>query len=338
MDNAMSSSPLLSIVVPVYNEEKTLPLFLQTIRPVLESITASYEIIFAMDPSTDSTEEIISAAHQEDGRIKLLRFSRRFGQPAATWAGLHYASGQSVIPIDCDLQDPPELIPEMVRIWREEGCKVVIPQRESREGENILKKIVAYAGYWFINKTASVNIPRNTGDFRLLDRLVVDTLMRLNESHGFLRGLTSLVGFKTHLLPFARKPRSAGEGKYNRLTGSLKIGFNGIVAFSDFLLNAISIFGLFMSACSIILALLFISAKLMGWWYFAAFATGIATLVVIMLFISGMQFLAIGIMGAYISRIYDEVKLRPKFIVERSLGFESGCRHKKEYRYERQSS
>jgi dolichol-phosphate mannosyltransferase len=316
----MSSVPFLSIVVPVYNEEKTLPLFLQTIRPILEKITEDYEIIFALDPGADSTEEIISAAHQADARIKLLRFSRRFGQPAATWAGLHYASGQAVIPIDCDLQDPPELIPEMVRIWQEEDCKVVIPQRLSRAGENALKKAVAYSGYWFINKTASVSIPRNTGDFRLLDRLVVEALKSLNESHGFLRGLTSLVGFKTRLLPFDRRARAGGEGKYNRITGSLKIGFNGIVAFSDFLLNAISVFGLFMSAASIVLAVLFISAKLFGWWHSV---TGVATLAVLMLFMSGMQFLAVGVMGAYISRIYDEVKLRPKFIVERALGFET---------------
>jgi len=313
-----TTSPLLSIVVPIYNEEKTLPLFLQTIRPVLENVTEDYEIIFAMDPGSDRTEEIVAAAHENDSRIKLLRFSRRFGQPAATWAGLRYAAGQAVIPIDCDLQDPPELIPEMVRIWREEGCKVVIPQRESRTGENILKKCVAYTGYWFINKTASVSIPRNTGDFRLLDRLVVDELMRLNESHGFLRGLTSLVGFKTRLLPFHRQARAGGEGKYNRITGSLKIGFNGIVAFSNFLLNAISTLGLFMSVFSVILAVFLICAKLFAWY---DFATGVATLAVVMLFISGMQFLAIGIMGAYISRVYDEVKLRPKFIVERSLGF-----------------
>jgi dolichol-phosphate mannosyltransferase len=313
-----TTSPLLSIVVPVYNEEKTLPLFLQTIRPVLENITEDYEIIFALDPGTDRTEDIIAAAHEADARIKLLRFSRRFGQPASTWAGLHYAAGQAVIPIDCDLQDPPELIPEMVRIWREEGYKVVIPQRISRKGENISKRFVAYIGYWFINKIASVNIPRNSGDFRLLDRVVVDALVDLKESHCFLRGLTSLVGYKTRLLPFHRKTRVVGETKYNRFTGGLRYGFNGIIAFSDFLLNAISIFGLFMSAFSVVLAMWLIGAKLFGWW---DFATGVATLGVLMLFISGMQFLAIGVMGAYIARIYDEVKLRPKFIVERWLGF-----------------
>ncbi|SBW10924.1 Uncharacterized glycosyltransferase YkcC [uncultured delta proteobacterium] len=311
---------MLTIVVPVYNEEKTLPLFLQSMRDVLPKVTENYEIIFALDPCTDRTEEMIEAAHAADSRIKLLRFSRRFGQPAATWAGLHYAKGDAVIPIDCDMQDPPELIVEMARLWREEGYKVVIPQRISRDGENILKKCVAYAGYWFINKTASVNIPRNTGDFRLLDRTVVDELMRLSESHGFLRGLTSLVGFKTRLLPFNRLARAGGEGKYNRITGSLKIGFNGIVAFSDFLLNSIAAAGLLFSFLSILGAVFLFFAKLFNWY---EFATGVATLGVLVLFLAGMQFLAVGVMGAYISRIYDEVKRRPKYIVERSLGLES---------------
>jgi dolichol-phosphate mannosyltransferase len=217
------------------------------------------------------------------------------------------------------MQDPPELIIEMVRIWREEGYNVVIPQRISREGENVLKKIISYAGYWFINKTSTVNIPRNPGDFRLLDRKVVDELLKLNESHGFLRGLTSLGGFKTKLLPFHRLARAGGKGKYNRITGSLKIGFNGIVAFSDYLLNLITMVGFLFSFISILAAGFLIITKLFG---LRDYASGIATLGVAMLFLFCVQFLAFGFMGAYISRIYDEVKRRPKFIVEKALGFE----------------
>jgi len=317
--NTPERSFTLSIVVPVYNEENTLIFFLESIRKVLSNITDNYEIIFAMDPSTDRTEEIIEKAHNEDPRVKLLRFSRRFGQPSATWAGLQYASGDAVIPIDCDMQDPPELIVEMVRSWREEGYKVVIPQRISREGENLLKKIISYVGYWFINRTAIVNIPRNTGDFRLLDRTVVDEILKLNESHGFLRGLTSLVGFKTKLLPFHRLARAGGKGKYNRITGSLKIGFNGIVAFSDYLLNLITMIGFLFSFISILAAGFLIFTKLMG---LMDYSYGIPTLGVIVLFLFGVQFLAFGVMGAYVSRIYDEVKRRPKFIVEKTLGFE----------------
>src|ERR1043165_3887394 len=204
--------PFLSVVVPVYNEEQVLPKFLAAMTPVLSQISPDFEIIFAADPCTDRTFEIIREAHRTDARIKLLALSRRFGQPAATMAGLAYARGQVVVVIDCDLQDPPSLIPEMVKYWRD-GNKVVIPQRRSRSGEHPLKKLIAYIGYWFINKVANVRIPRNTGDFRLLDRRVVNELVKLHESHGFLRGLVAVVGFKTYLLPFDRDARDAEVGR-----------------------------------------------------------------------------------------------------------------------------
>ncbi len=310
----------LSIVVPVYNEENTLPGFLTEMERVLASVTDNYEIIFALDPCPDRTEEMIEEAHKKDERIKLLRFSRRFGQPAATLAGIEYASGEAIVIIDCDMQDPPSLIPEMVRLWREEGYKVVIPQRRTRDGENFIKKAVAYSAYWFINKTACVNIPRNAGDFRLIDKRVAQELISLHESHGFLRGLTALVGFETKLLPFDRLPRAGGEGKYNPLTGSFKIGFNGIVAFSSALLNGIAILGIALFLLTILAAVVLAACKFFGWY---EFATGLATIGIAMLLLASLQFLAFGVMGAYISRIYDEVKMRPKFIVERSLGLGS---------------
>ncbi len=239
---SLDGLPFISVVVPVYNEEAVLPKFIAVMTGVLSDVSPDFEIIFAADPCTDRTFDIIREAHQKDERIKLLALSRRFGQPAATTAGLAYARGQCVVVIDVDLQDPPSLIPEMVKFWRE-GYKVVIPQRRTRAGEHPLKKAIAYAGYWFINHVANVKIPRNTGDFRLMDRRVVNELVKLNESHGFLRGLVAVVGFKTKLLPFDRVAREAGEGKYNRITGSLRIGFNGIVAFSDYLLRLMVISG-----------------------------------------------------------------------------------------------
>lgn len=310
--------PELSIVVPVYNEEKTIDVFLNTITGILETVTTDYEIIFAVDPSKDRTEEMILARRAADSRIKMLRFSRRFGQPASTWGGLAHAGGRAVIIIDCDMQDPPELIPEMYRLWKEENYKVVIPQRRSRDGENIIKKAVAYLGYWFINKTATVEIPRNTGDFRLLDRRVVDELMSLSESHGFLRGLTAVVGFRTKLLPFDRLARAGGQGKYNRFTGSIYIGFNGIVAFSGALLRMMGIAGFAMAFFAILGAFILPLVKLMGIW---DFATGLVTLGVLLLFLTGCQMLGLGILGAYIGRIYEETKRRPKFIVETAAGF-----------------
>ncbi len=312
-------TPMLSVVVPVYNEEDSLPKFLSEMRTVLSSVTESYEIIFAVDPCTDRTVELIREANEKDSRIKLLQFSRRFGQPAATMAGLNYAAGEAVIVIDCDMQDPPNLIPEMVKYWQG-GYKVVIPQRRSREGEHPLKKLISFVGYKFINKISSVAIPRNTGDFRLMDRRVIRELCKLNESHGFLRGLVGVVGFKTYLLPFDRLARIGGEGKYNRITGSLRIGFNGIVAFSDYLLNMLVVMGFAMSAFSVIAAVVVIYIKAKGIY---DFAPGLTTAVLLILMMSGLQFIGMGILGAYIGRIYDESKRRPKFIVEESVGFES---------------
>jgi dolichol-phosphate mannosyltransferase len=311
-------SCLLSVVVPVYNEEQTLPKFLAAIRPALAEVTEDYEIIFVADPCTDRTVEMIHAEHERDKRIKLLLFSRRFGQPSATIGGLTYASGQAVIVIDCDLQDPPRLIPEMVRLWRE-GNKVVIPQRRSREGETMIKRIISYVGYWVINRIAIVPIPRNTGDFRLLDRRVVKEIVALRESHGFLRGLTSVVGFRTVLLQFDRDARAAGEGKYNRLTGSLKIGFNGIVAFSDSLLRLMVVAGMAMAG----LALLAIPiVALLKAYNLYGFVEGLATMCILMLFLGGIQLVGMGLLGAYVGRTYEETKRRPKFIVEESLGID----------------
>jgi glycosyltransferase involved in cell wall biosynthesis len=309
---------LLSIVVPVYNEEQTLPRFLAAIRPVLAEVTEDYEIIFVADPCTDRTVEVIRTEHERDPRVKLLLFSRRFGQPAATTGGMTYATGQAVVIIDCDLQDPPRLIPEMVRLWRA-GNKVVIPQRTSREGETLIKRLISYVGYWVINRIAIVPIPRNTGDFRLLDRRVVQEIVNLRESHGFLRGLTSVVGFKTVLLPFNRDARSAGEGKYNRLTGSLKIGFNGIVAFSDSLLRLMVVVGISMAALALLAIPLVAVLKAYDLY---RFAQGLATMCILMLFLGGIQLIGMGLLGAYVGRTYEETKRRPKFIVDESLGFE----------------
>jgi polyisoprenyl-phosphate glycosyltransferase len=307
---------MLSIVVPVYNEEPTIAKFLAAVRQAMQDVTDDYEIVFVADPCKDRTIEIIRDENEEDPRIKALVLSRRFGQPSATFAGLSYASGDAVVIIDCDLQDPPSLIPKVVRLWKD-GYKVVIPQRRTRKGETLIKRIVAHLGYWFINHIAEVPIPRNTGDFRLLDRRVVEQILALKEHHGFLRGLTAIVGFKTYLLPFDRESRIDGRSKYNRFTGSLKIGFNGIVAFSDYLLNAMVKCGLILAFLTLPLTVFLIVIKMNGWF---DFSPGIATLFVFILLMSGVHLLGLGILGAYVSRIYEEAKNRPKFIVESIIG------------------
>ncbi|MSU70587.1 MAG: glycosyltransferase [Opitutaceae bacterium] len=307
----------LSLVVPVYKEAGNIPEFLRRIKPVLSSITEDYEIIFSLDPSPDRTEDLILESRAQDRRIKLLKFSRRFGQPMATLAGMEYSSGEAVIVMDVDLQDPPELLHEMVAKWQE-GYDVVLPQRRQRTGEPWLKKVVSATGYKVINKIADVKIPPNTGDFRLMSRRVIEELVKLKESHGFLRGMVAVVGFKQILIPFDRPPRHQGETNYNRFLGSLRIGFNGIFCFSTYALTLATLFGFLIAGFSFLLMAVYLFYKLMGW----EILWGNPTLVILVSFLGGVQLISIGILGEYIGRIYEEVRSRPKFIVERSEGFE----------------
>jgi glycosyltransferase involved in cell wall biosynthesis len=307
---------LLSVVVPVYREEENIPEFLRQIRPLLAAISPDYEIIFAMDPSPDRTEDVVLAARAADERIKLLRFSRRFGQPMATLAGLQYSRGEAVIVMDVDLQDPPELVPEMVAKWRE-GYEVVLPQRQHRTGEPWIKRVVSAVGYKVINKVADVQIPPNTGDFRLLSRRVVAEILRLRESHGFLRGMVAVVGFRQAIIPFDRPARHAGATNYNRFLGSLRIGFNGIFCFSTYALQLSTIFGFVCAGGALLLAAIYLFYKLMGW----TILWGNPTTIILISFLGGIQLISVGILGEYIGRIYEEVRARPKFIVERTVGF-----------------
>lgn len=308
----------ISIVVPVYKEEDNVPEFLRRMIPILESITESFEIIFSLDPSPDRTGQIIRDSNSKDSRIKLIEFSRRFGQPMATLAGLQFSTGEAVIAIDVDLQDPPELILEMVKKWKE-GFDVVYAQRTNRDGETLLKKVVSYLGYKLINQIANVNIPPNTGDFRLMSRRVVNEVLKLKESHGFLRGLVALVGFKQTAIFFQRPARFAGQGNYNRFFGSLRIGLNGVVCFSSHLLTLSSTFGFITAGVSFILGIIYAVMKLLNF----PFPMGNPTIVILVLFMGGVQLISVGILGEYISRIYDEVKQRPKFIVASQVGFYS---------------
>jgi glycosyltransferase involved in cell wall biosynthesis len=307
---------LLSLVVPVYREEKNIPEFIRRIGPILETITPDYEVIFAMDPSPDKTEDVILEQRARDERIKLLKFSRRFGQPMASLAGMQYSTGQAVIVMDVDMQDPPELIQQMVAKWRE-GYDVVLPQRSRRTGEPWIKRIVAETGYKVINKIADVRIPPNSGDFRLMSRRVVDEVVKLKESHGFLRGMVAVVGFKQYLLPFERPARFSGETNYNRFFGSLRIGFNGIFCFSTYALTLSTQLGFLIAGTSFLIALAYLVMKLCGF----PFPVGNPTLVILVLFMGGIQLISVGILGEYIGRIYEEVRARPRFIVDRAEGF-----------------
>ncbi|MFA5058799.1 MAG: glycosyltransferase family 2 protein, partial [Opitutaceae bacterium] len=261
-------------------------------------------------------EEVVLEHRVQDARIKLIKFSRRFGQPMSTLAGMQYSTGDAVIVMDVDLQDPPELVVEMVAKWRE-GYDVVLPQRRQRTGEPWIKKLIAETGYGIINKIADVRIPPNTGDFRLMSRRVVDEVVRLKETHGFLRGMVAVVGFRQVLIPFDRPPRFAGQTNYNRFLGSLRIGFNGIFCFSTYALTLSTQLGFALAFGSILIALIYLVMKLAGF----PFPVGNPTIVILILFMGGVQLISVGILGEYIGRIYEEVRARPRFIVDRADGF-----------------
>jgi glycosyltransferase involved in cell wall biosynthesis len=308
---------MLSIVVPVYKEEKNIPEFLRRLQPILSGLIEDYEIIFSLDPSPDRTEAIILEHRAADDRIKLLKFSRRFGQPMATLAGMQYSSGNAVVVMDVDLQDPPELLGEMIAKWRE-GYEVVLPQRLHRTGDTWIKKVVSAIGYKVINKIADVKIPPNTGDFRLMSRRAVNEIVRLKECHGFLRGMVAVVGFKQVIIPFDRPPRFAGQTNYNPFLGSLRIGFNGLFCFSTYSLTLATKMGFIIAGGSFLLMTIYLFYKFMGW----EILWGNPTLVILVSFLGGVQLISVGILGEYIGRIYEEVRARPKFIVDRAEGFE----------------
>jgi dolichol-phosphate mannosyltransferase len=308
---------LVTVVVPCLDEEQNIRPLYARIVSALERAHADCELIFSCDPSSDRTEEVIRELRLGDERVKLIRLSRRFGQPAATIAGLRMSSGDACVVIDADLQDPPELIAEMIDRWRE-GFDVVYAQRRSRAGETLVKRAVAAFGYRVIRRVAEVDIPPNTGDFRLMSRRVVDEVLRLNETHGFLRGLVALVGFPQTSVLYDRGVRGAGSGKYNRFWGSIRIGVNGIVGFSRYPLQLISLLGFILFLIAMALGFTYLVLRLMG----VHIPWGNPTLVMLISLFSGIQLLSLGVIGEYVGRIYDEVKGRPVFIIESLEGFE----------------
>ena len=312
--NEYSKLSIISIVVPVYREETNIKPFLQRMDSVLTKLNLPNEIIFCLDPSPDNTEQIIMDEIKRNENIRLIRFSRRFGQPAATLAGIHFCKGEVCIVIDVDLQDPPELIEPMLEKWRE-GYKVVYAKRSSRKGETFMKKVITRFGYKLINQISDVDIPPNTGDFRLMDRCVVDELKMLHESHGFLRGMVAFVGFKQTYIEYDRDERASGISNYNRYLGSLKIAFNGIVGFSIRPLQLATLLGGIIAAGAFLLGFWILVEKLI---LHVEMTPGLTWTIVLITFLSGVQLLSLGIMGEYVGRIYEEVKQRPLYIIEKT--------------------
>lgn len=307
----------LSIVVPVYEEERTIPMFLERLKPILEALTPDFEILFCMDPGRDGTERVINEALAEDPRIRLVVFTRRFGQPSATAAGIELCHGRCCVVIDVDLQDPPELIPKLYEKWKE-GFEVVYAQRRSRKGETLPKRVVSWLGYWIINRISDVHIPRNTGDFRLIDRKVIEALRGLRETHGFLRGLVAYVGYRQTAVLYDRDERKAGRSKYSQITGSLRIGMNGLVAFSSAPLSMATLLGFGMAGFSFLIAVFYLLQKFV---FNKNITPGLASTIVMVTMLAGVQLICLGVMGEYIGRIYEEVRGRPKYLVARKTNF-----------------
>ena len=300
----------LSVVIPIYNEENNIDPLLTRLIPIASRI-GIYEVIFVIDPGTDNSEDLIMKYSEANNCIKYIKMSRRFGQPAATFAGIRFSRGNFVVIMDADLQDPPELILDLYNKAKI-GFDVVYAKRNSRIGENFIKKLVAKIGYFVINKLSDVTIPRDTGDFRILSRRFVIELLKLKESHGFLRGLVAFIGFKQTFILFDRVERFMGKGNYNRFFGSLKIGLNGIFGFSTKPLTYMTFVGVFISIISFLTGIWYLAQKFLG----IQLTPGLSTTVIILTFLSGVQLLSLGILGQYITRIYDEVKQRPLFIVD----------------------
>jgi dolichol-phosphate mannosyltransferase len=308
--------PTISVVAPVYNEEQLLPEFYRRVVETLEPLDEPFEIVLVNDGCHDRSPLIMRQLHEEDGRVKVLNFSRNFGHQIAITAGTDYAKGRAVVVIDSDLQDPPEVIRDLVERWHE-GYQVVYAVRSEREGETWFKKFTASAFYRLITSITSVEIPVDTGDFRLMDRKVVDSLSGIREYHRFMRGLSVWVGFKQIGVTYKRDARKAGSSKYP-IRKMIRFAFDGITSFSYLPLQLATYFGFSVAGLSVLFILLATILRLSG---IEAFK-GQATTLVSVLFMGGVQLIFLGIIGEYLGRIYNEVRHRPLYIIAEALGFE----------------
>ena len=303
---------VFSIVAPVFNEAETLPHFYEEVVKVMEPLGEPFELVLVNDGSSDNSYRIMHELHQRDARVHVVDFSRNFGHQIAISAGLDYARGDAVVIIDSDLQDPPEVIPQLVARWRD-GAEVVYAQRTTREGETPFKLLTATLFYRLIGRITSVNIPRDTGDFRLLDRRVVNALIRMREQHRFMRGLSSWVGFQQEAVPYQRHSRYAGTTKYP-LSKMIRFSLDAITSFSHVPLQLATTFGFFLAGVSLIGILVAIFLRL-----FTGAIVGQATTLIMVLFMGGVQLIFLGILGEYLGRIYDEVRARPLYVVREVL-------------------
>lgn len=316
--------PLLSVVVPVYNEEAVLPEFYKRLHAVLQDLhgLSGVEVIFVDDGSHDGTGKILSDLVQGNKSVKVLQFSRNFGHQIALTAGLDYAKGDAVVVIDADLQDPPETIPRLVDKWRD-GYEVVYAVRESRLTDTWFKRTTARLFYTLMRKIGSLDLPMDSGDFRLLDRKAVEAFRSLGERHRFVRGLTLWVGFRQTGVLYARTERFAGSTKYP-FRKMFRLAWDAVTSFSFAPLRVAIYLGLVVSSLSFLLGIFVIFGRFFfGQTELLGFPThGWGSLMVAVLFLAGVQLIVLGMMGEYLGRTYEEVKRRPLYILREKIGFD----------------
>lgn len=319
MTDRSALRPTLSVVVPMHNEAEMIAAMMARLLPVLEATHERFEVICVDDGSTDDTAALVADAHGHDHRIKLLKLSRNFGKENAMTAGIEWATGAAVVIIDADLQDPPELIAAMVEKWRE-GYDVVCGKRVSRTQDTWAKRNSALLFYRIINSMSRVPVPENVGDFRLMDRRVVEAMNRLRERNRFMKGLFAWVGFRTAYIPYERPERHAGTTKfaYWRLWN---FALDGITGFSTLPLRVSGYVGLGTALVAGLYALYLIFRTVI----FGVDAPGYASIMVAILFMGGVQLVVLGVIGEYLGRMYEEAKQRPIYFLEEALGFSSGA-------------
>jgi glycosyltransferase involved in cell wall biosynthesis len=305
----------LSIIIPIYNERANIDLLYQRLSKVCDQLTADREFIFVNDGSKDDSLEKIKALHARDPRVKYIDFSRNFGHQIAVTAGLDYCKGKAVVIIDADLQDPPELIPEMYAKWKNENYQVVYAKRRRRKGESFLKLWTAKLFYRILQNITSISIPVDTGDFRLIDQKIVEYLRKMPEQHKFLRGQISWIGFKQTYVEYDRDERHGGKTGYT-YGKMIRFALDGITSFSDFPLKFATFMGFFVSFIAFLLILYTIYQRFNP--ENVRYQSGWASLMISVLFLGGIQLIGIGIIGEYISRMSTNVRQRPLYIINES--------------------
>ena len=307
----------ISLIIPMYYEEEVVEQCYNRVKTVLDGLdNYDYEIICINDGSKDKTLEILERLAKNDDKLKVISFSRNFGHQAAVTAGLRNVTGDAIFIIDADLQDPPELIPDMLKLW-EQGNEVIYGKRKTREGESHFKLFTAKMFYKILNSLSDVEIPKDTGDFRLVDRKVVDTINKLPEHNKFLRGLFSWVGYNQKEFDYERQERFAGKTKYP-LKKMLKLAADGIISFSTKPLKILGMVGIF---CVIISVLLIIYALVSYFFKLNQLSAGWTSIMIAVTFFAGVQLISIWILSEYIARIYDESRGRPEYIIKDKINF-----------------